>query len=125
MLSVLTQKEQISGPPAYLTTDWKEAEESVRHIKELNLGKKADIKVTLPDTLVWNSSRDKNSVNAVKITFKSEKPGVVTVDSKGHLTAKSAGKSTISVKVTLPDGTSKTYKVTITVKNAKKLSGKK
>lgn len=33
--SVLTQKEQIKGPPAYLTTDWKAAKKSVEHIKEL------------------------------------------------------------------------------------------
>lgn len=29
LLSVITQKEKISGPPKYLTTDWKVAEESV------------------------------------------------------------------------------------------------
>lgn len=34
--SVLTQKEQISGPPAYFTTDWQEAEKSIRRLEELN-----------------------------------------------------------------------------------------
>lgn len=34
MWSVLTQEEQISGPPAYLTTDWDAAEKSVRVLKE-------------------------------------------------------------------------------------------
>lgn len=33
--SVLTQHEQIKGPPAYLTTDWQAAQKSVEHIKEL------------------------------------------------------------------------------------------
>ncbi len=33
--SVLTQREQIKGPPAYLTTDWYAAEKSVKRIKEL------------------------------------------------------------------------------------------
>ncbi|MDF2523878.1 MAG: Zn-dependent hydrolase, glyoxylase, partial [Clostridiales bacterium] len=33
--SVLTQHEQIKGPPAYLTTDWGEAKESVERIKDL------------------------------------------------------------------------------------------
>lgn len=33
--SVLTQREQIKGPPAYLTTDWHAAEKSVKRIKEL------------------------------------------------------------------------------------------
>ena len=36
LLSVLTQEEEISGPPAYLTTDWKAAEASVKLLKELN-----------------------------------------------------------------------------------------
>ena len=35
LMSVITQKEQISGPPAYLTTDWKTAEESITHLREL------------------------------------------------------------------------------------------
>ena len=34
--SVITQREQISGPPKYLTTDWEAAEESVKHLKDLN-----------------------------------------------------------------------------------------
>ncbi|KNF08597.1 Zn-dependent hydrolase [Gottschalkia purinilytica] len=36
MLSVLTQNKEISGPPAYLTTDWNLAEKSVRRLKELD-----------------------------------------------------------------------------------------
>lgn len=35
LMSVLTQDEQISGPPKYLTTDWKAAEESVKRLAEL------------------------------------------------------------------------------------------
>ena len=35
LMSVLTQKEQISGPPAYLTTDWKAAEDSVERLRDL------------------------------------------------------------------------------------------
>lgn len=33
--SVITQKEEISGPPKYLTTDWAEAEKSIRRLEEL------------------------------------------------------------------------------------------
>ncbi|MDW8800980.1 MBL fold metallo-hydrolase [Clostridium sp. A1-XYC3] len=35
LFSVLSQEEQISGPPKYLTTDWKAAEQSVKKIAEL------------------------------------------------------------------------------------------
>lgn len=35
MLSVVTQSEKISGPPKYLTVDWKAAEDSVRRLRDL------------------------------------------------------------------------------------------
>ncbi|KUO58605.1 MAG: MBL fold metallo-hydrolase [Gracilibacter sp. BRH_c7a] len=35
LLSMITQKENISGPPKYLTTDWKVAEESVNTLRDL------------------------------------------------------------------------------------------
>jgi glyoxylase-like metal-dependent hydrolase (beta-lactamase superfamily II) len=33
---MLTQREEVKGPPAYLTTDWKAAEDSVKKLKDLN-----------------------------------------------------------------------------------------
>jgi hypothetical protein len=35
LMSVLSHKEQISGPPKYLTTDWKAAEKSVGTLRDL------------------------------------------------------------------------------------------
>jgi glyoxylase-like metal-dependent hydrolase (beta-lactamase superfamily II) len=35
LLSVLTQKQELNGPPAYFTTDWNKAEESVRTLQQL------------------------------------------------------------------------------------------
>lgn len=35
LTSVITQSEEIGGPPAYLTTDWKAAEDSVKRIRDL------------------------------------------------------------------------------------------
>jgi glyoxylase-like metal-dependent hydrolase (beta-lactamase superfamily II) len=35
LLSVLTQKKELNGPPAYFTTDWKAAENSVKLIRNL------------------------------------------------------------------------------------------
>jgi glyoxylase-like metal-dependent hydrolase (beta-lactamase superfamily II) len=35
LLSVITQRVQIGGPPAYLTTDWQAAEESISRLKDL------------------------------------------------------------------------------------------
>lgn len=36
LISVVTQMEQISGPPKYLTVDWNAAEDSVQRLKDLN-----------------------------------------------------------------------------------------
>ena len=36
LYKVLFQKEEVNGPPRYLTTDWKAAEETVRRLAELN-----------------------------------------------------------------------------------------
>jgi glyoxylase-like metal-dependent hydrolase (beta-lactamase superfamily II) len=36
LMSVITQSEEISGPPKYLTTDWKAAEVSIERLKDLN-----------------------------------------------------------------------------------------
>jgi glyoxylase-like metal-dependent hydrolase (beta-lactamase superfamily II) len=33
---VVTQREEISGPPKYLTTDWEAAEESVKRLRDLH-----------------------------------------------------------------------------------------
>jgi len=35
LISVVSQSEQISGPPKYLTVDWKAAEDSVRRLRDL------------------------------------------------------------------------------------------
>lgn len=36
LMSVVTQKQQISGPPKYFTIDWKAAEASVKQLRDLN-----------------------------------------------------------------------------------------
>lgn len=34
-MSVLTEKEKVKGPPAYLTPDWRSSKESVEKLKNL------------------------------------------------------------------------------------------
>ena len=36
LFSVITKKEQISGPPAYLTPDWEKSRESIQTLRDLN-----------------------------------------------------------------------------------------
>ena len=95
--------------------------------KTLSLGSKSgsatDYSVTLPSTLEWVFPKENTSgsaVGAVYITFTSDRPKVVSVNNKGHLLARSAGTCTVTAKVKLYNGETKTYKTTVTVKKKKK-----
>lgn len=57
-----------------------------------------------------------NLNNVAKITYKSSKKSVATVDKNGNITAKKAGKATIKATVTLNNGKKKTVKMTMSVK---------
>lgn len=82
--------------------------------------KTAVIQVKLPKTLEQvKNLKDKTSgsaIGAVRITYKSDHSKIASVDSKGKITAKKAGKAVITVKTTLYSGKTKTFKVTVTVK---------
>lgn len=54
--------------------------------------------------------------NVAKITYKSSKKSVATVDKNGNITSKKAGKVTIKATVTLNNGKKKTVKMRMTVK---------
>lgn len=83
-------------------------------------GNTKTIKVALPQTLVkTGSSTVKDSgVETVAITYASSDKSIATVDKNGKVTGKKAGKVTITVTAKLADGTSKTVKTSVTVKNA-------
>jgi uncharacterized protein YjdB len=58
-----------------------------------------------------------NMANVKNITYKTSKSSVATVDKKtGKITAKKAGKATVSAVVTLKNGKTKTVKMTVNVK---------
>jgi hypothetical protein len=61
-----------------------------------------------------------DKTNVAKITYSTTKKSVATVSKSGKITARKAGKATVKAVVTLKDGTTKTVKMTITVKKAKK-----
>lgn len=85
-----------------------------------NKNKTAVIQVNLPKTLEQvKDLKDKTSgsaIGAVRITYKSSNSKVASVDSKGKITAKKAGKAVITVKTTLYSGKTKTFKVSVIVK---------
>lgn len=101
---VLTKSEADAFSKAVLKTV--KVETAKKNVTE---GKKT--KITLDDGLDMN--------NVAKITYKTSKKSVATVNKNGTITAKKAGKVTVKATVTLKNGKTKTVKMTITVKNAK------
>lgn len=78
--------------------------------KNVTAGKKT--KITLDDGL--------NMANVAKITYKTSRKSVATVNKNGTITTKKAGTVTIRATVTLKNGETKSVKMTVTVKPSKK-----
>ena len=66
------------------------------------------------DKFKFNKKLDMN--NVAKITYKTSKKSVATVDKNGNIISKKAGKVIIKASVVLNDGAKKTVKMTMTVK---------
>ena len=84
----------------------------------LKKGKKTKLSIELPATLQWVEKLSKEKTEGIAqatVTFKSGDTSVVTVAKDGTLKAKKAGKTVITVTVTLADKTKKQYKITVTV----------
>lgn len=62
--------------------------------------------------------------NVAKITYKTSKKSVANVNKNGTITTKKAGKVTVTAKVTLNNGKTKTIKMTVTVKKPAKKATK-
>lgn len=77
--------------------------------KNVTAGKKT--KITLDDGL--------NMANVAKITYKTSRKSVATVNKNGTITTKKAGTVTVRATVTLKNGKTKSVKMTLTVKKAK------
>lgn len=69
-----------------------------------------------------NSALDMD--NVAKITYKTSKKSVAAVNKNGTITTKKAGKVTVTAKVTLNNGKTKTIKMTVTVKKPAKKATK-
>ena len=65
-------------------------------------------------TFGWN--KNLNMANVSKITYKSSKKSVATVNKNGKISAKKKGTAKIKATVTLKNGTKKTVTIKVTVK---------
>ena len=72
---------------------------------------------------VTQTSEDKkagiSAATVAKITYKTSRKSVATVNKNGTITTKKAGTVTIRATVTLKNGETKSVKMTLTVKKAK------
>lgn len=75
---------------------------------------KATVKKGKATTFALSSKLNKNNVK--KITYKSSKKSVATVNKKGKITAKKKGTASVKATVTLKNGKTKTVSMKITVK---------
>ena len=65
---------------------------------------------------VFQWSKKLNMENVAKITYKSSKKSVVSVNKNGKITGKKKGTGKVTAEVTLKDGTKKTVKMKVKVK---------
>ena len=95
---------------------------SVNEVGTLVKGTKTTLKLDLPDTVVQVSKMNKfdEEVNTATygavVSYSTSDKNIATVDKNGKINAKGKGKVTITVKVVLSNGSSKSFKQTITVK---------
>lgn len=84
-------------------------------IKKTIVPKASSITMNKGTTTAFELGSEANTENIKSITYTSTKPSVAAVGKKGKITAKKAGTATISAKVKLKNGTSKTIKMKVRV----------
>lgn len=100
----------------YTLIDAKEATKVTKEILKTVVPAKtsATLKAGKANTAKLSKKLDMDNVK--KITYTTSKKGVVTVNKNGKVVAKKAGTATITIKVTLNNGKTKTVKMKYTVK---------
>ena len=101
---------------AYTLIDTKEAEKVTKEILKTVVPVKTSATLKEGKKATAKLSKKLDMDNVKKITYVSSKKSVATVDKNGKVTAKKAGTVTISIKVTLNNGKTKTVKMTYKVK---------
>lgn len=100
----------------YTLIDAKEAAKVTKEILKTVVPAKAGATLKEGKKATAKLSKKLDMDNVKKITYTSSKKSVATVDKNGKVTAKKAGTATISIKVTLNNGKTKTVKMKYKVK---------
>lgn len=105
----------VNKKATYVLVTAEEAKQINTQIKKTITPKVSSVTLNKGKTTVFTLGSDANTENIKSITYTSNKPAVATVGKNGKITAKKAGTATISAKVKLKNGKTKTIKMKVTV----------
>lgn len=104
------------GEGTYVVKTRTEVKAEAKQIAKTVKPAKTTVKVAAKKTTVFKWNKKLNMENVAKITYKSSKNSVVSVNKNGKITGKKKGTGKVTAEVTLKDGTKKTVKMKVKVK---------
>lgn len=104
------------GEGTYVVKTQAEVKAEAKQIAKTVKPAKTTVNVATKKTTVFKWNKKLNMENVAKITYKSSKESVVSVNKNGKITGKKKGTGKVTAEVTLKDGTKKTVKMKVKVK---------
>lgn len=104
------------GEGTYVVKTQAEVKAQAKQIAKTVKPAKTTVNVATKKTTVFKWNKKLNMENVEKITYKSSKKSVVSVNKNGKITGKKKGTGKVTAEVTLKDGTKKTVKMKVKVK---------
>lgn len=104
------------GEGTYVVKTQAEVKAQAKQIAKTVKPAKITVNVATKKTTVFKWNKKLNMENVAKITYKSSKKSVVSVNKNGKITGKKKGTGKVTAEVTLKDGTKKTVKMKVKVK---------
>lgn len=104
------------GEGTYVVKTQAEVKAQAKQIAKTVKPAKTTVNVATKKTTVFKWNKKLNMENVAKITYKSSKKSVVSVNKNGKITGKKKGTGKVTAVVTLKDGTKKTVRMKVKVK---------
>lgn len=104
------------GEGTYVVKTQAEVKAQAKQIAKTVKPAKTTVNVATKKTTVFKWNKKLNMENVAKITYKSSKKSVVSVNKNGKITGKKKGTGKVTAEVTLKDGTKKTVRMKVKVK---------
>ena len=104
------------GEGTYVVKTQAEVKAQAKQIAKTVKPAKTTVNVATKKTTVFKWNKKLNMENVAKITYKSSKKSVVSVNKNGKIKGKKKGTGKVTAEVTLKDGTRKTVRMKVKVK---------